>query len=314
LGNPALDLAVTSQLFKDRLLGKNATKEAPLYTVFLATGNNMVFKGDMARRALPIDLTPLVERPEIRSGFAHPRLLAWIQQERPRLISAALTLLLAYWEAGKPAQPIEPYGSFEAWSDLIRSALVWCGAPDPCLGREGLEAASDETFEAHSELLDAWHACYGTAPTTLGAMISDIKHRTTPFDVPTEADKALMAPWQRLWEALGYFDTRYDGAKLNAKSIGKQLKYHTGRVINGKRLRQVEERSKYGTQWKIETIKTDTAAPGVFGVFGVFNLVATRENPREYTREQAETNALNTQIHQADDPDPFADDQSDIPF
>jgi hypothetical protein len=308
LGNPALDLAVTSQLFKDRLLGKNATKEAPLYTVFLATGNNMFFKGDMARRAIPIDLCPDLENPETRSGFTHPRLLDWLQGERPRLISAALTLLRAYWVAGKPAQPIDPYGSFEGWSDLMRSALVWTGAPDPCAGREGLEAASDETFDAHGELLRAWDACYGKTRQTLAMIIGDMQlaaqrdqeamaHKNTPFDDPPERDPR----WHRLRDALGFFDPRFDGQRLNNKALGHALKRLCGRVIEQKRLRQVDERSKYGTQWVVETVTPRPATPSVLDVFDVLNSVATRRKIQEDTEiyqgktgDEITSNAHNT--------------------
>lgn len=267
LGNPALDLAVTSQLFKDRLLGQNATKEAPLYTVFLATGNNMFFKGDMARRAVPIDLTPLIENPETRAGFVHPRLLDWIHQERPRLLSAALTLIRAYWVAGKPPQPLDPYGSFEAWSDLIRSALVWAGAPDPCLSREGLEAASDESFEAHAELLAAWYELYTNKSITLAEMVDAMqqgiqkpedhfRHEgSTREDKQDEQEaRETRKKWLRLQEALGAFDDRFDGQRLRVKAVGRALKRLCGRVIDHKRLVQKPGRSKYGAQWAIEDL------------------------------------------------------------
>ena len=273
LGNPALDLAVTSQLFKDRLLGKNATKEAPLHTVFLATGNNMFFKGDMARRAIPIDITPLVENPEERDGFAHPRLLTWLAEERPRLISAALTLLRAYWVAGKPPQPIAPYGSFEEWSDLIRAALVWAGAPDPCLGREGLEADSDETFDAHNELLEAWWTCYGHRTVTLIEMIGDIQERMSTVHEVNE--------WDRLREALGFFDPQFDGGRLRNKAIGKALKRLNGRVIDRKRLRQDTQRSNKGVKWHVEEIRSTTSTPLPSSVFNVNSV-----NTHHYTREK----------------------------
>ena len=235
----------------------------------------MFFKGDMARRAIPIDLAPLIECPETRAGFVHPRLLEWIQHERPRLISAALTLLRAYLVAGKPPQPIAPYGSFEGWSDLIRSALVWTGMPDPCAGREGLEAASDETFEAHRELLMAWHECYGKAEMTLTMMIGDIQLRGTQTNTPIVSRDDTSIPWDRLRDALGFFDPRFDGHKMNSKALGHALKRLCGRVIDARRLRQLEERSKYGTKWIVETMPDTAAAAGVFGVFDVFNSVAT---------------------------------------
>ena len=196
LGTPALDVALTSLTFKDRLLGKNKTKEAPLETVFLATGNQMSFRGDTARRVVPIDLLPDVERPEERTGFAHPDLLAYLTAHRPLLVAAALTLLRAYVVAGRPPQGLTAYGSFEAWSDLIRAALVWAGQPDPCLGRVGLEASSDAGYEGLAELLEAWHACYGEQPTTLKTVFRQL----TMYE--QESD------YQRLQEAIeGFCDT-----------------------------------------------------------------------------------------------------------
>ncbi len=74
-------------------------------------------------------------------------------------MAAALTLLRAYVVDGRPPHGLTPYGSFEAWSDLIRSALVWCDQPAPCLGRGGLEARRDAGYEGLAALLAAWHAC-----------------------------------------------------------------------------------------------------------------------------------------------------------
>ena len=131
LGSGVLALALTGSSFKDRLLGVSETREAPLSAVFLCTGNNVQYVGDVARRVVPIAIDPIMERPEERTGFAHPSLLPWVHAERPRLTMAALTIVKAYFEAGCPAQGLTPFGSFEAWSDLIRQALVWAGGRTP---------------------------------------------------------------------------------------------------------------------------------------------------------------------------------------
>jgi len=123
LGSPALNTALTASMFKDRILGRTQTSEAPMHTVFFASGNNMRFKGDTARRVVPIDLDPRMERPEERTGFTHSPLLPWVKQEHPRLLAAALTILKAYCAADCPKQGITPFGSFEPWSDLVRSGF-----------------------------------------------------------------------------------------------------------------------------------------------------------------------------------------------
>src|SRR5262245_12391616 len=127
LGSGVLALALTGSNFKDRLLGVNQTKEAPLSAVFLCTGNNVQYAGDVARRVVPIAIDPAMECPEERTGFTHPSLLTWVMKERPRLTIAALTIVKGYFDAGCPSQGVTPFGSFEAWSDLIRQALVWAG-------------------------------------------------------------------------------------------------------------------------------------------------------------------------------------------
>jgi hypothetical protein len=75
--------------------------EAPLYMTWYATGNNVAIHADTARRVCHIRLESPDERPEERQDFRHPNLLGWVGQERPRLLCAALAILLAYCAAGR---------------------------------------------------------------------------------------------------------------------------------------------------------------------------------------------------------------------
>ena len=243
LGTPALDVALTSLTFKDRLLGTNETTEAPLDAVFLATGNQMTFRGDTARRVVPIDLLPDVERPEERTDFAHPKLLAYLSAQRPTLVAAALTLLRAYVVAGRPPQGLTPYGSFEAWSDLIRAALVWAGQPDPCLGRVGLEASSDEAYDSLAALLEAWHACYGDKPQTLKTVF---RHLTMYAE---ESD------YQRLQEALdGFGDNGTHEKKVSLRHVGHALKKVEKRIINHTRFENQGDSGRDGRKWAVKIV------------------------------------------------------------
>ena len=79
--------------------------------------------------------------PRNAPAFLHSPLLPWVQQEHPRLLAAALTILKAYYAADCPPAGHYPLsGSFEPWSNLVRQALIWCGEADPCEGRKTLEA------------------------------------------------------------------------------------------------------------------------------------------------------------------------------
>ena len=157
-GGGHLDLATTCNgSYKARLLGVSQTAQSTWRTVVMGTGNNLQMKGDTARRTLLCRQESPLERPEVREGFRHPDLLAWVSEHRGELVAAALTLLRAYGAAGQPVPPgVRPVGSFEAWSRLVAGAIVWAGGPNVL---ETLGAASDDEDPeraAHRVMLALW--------------------------------------------------------------------------------------------------------------------------------------------------------------
>src|SRR5262249_49604165 len=130
-GNATLNAALTAPAWQDRNLGFNRMVEGPLYMTWYATGNNVQTSDDTARRCCHIRLESPQERPEERQGFRHPNLLAWVGANRAELLAAALTILRSYCAAGRPDQGVPAWGSFEGWSGLVRSAVVWVDQPDP---------------------------------------------------------------------------------------------------------------------------------------------------------------------------------------
>jgi hypothetical protein len=156
LGSPSLDAALTGTIWKDRILGRSEIVEMPLVTTWAATGNNIVLRADTSRRACHMRLHSELENPEERRDFRHPDLLGWVRKHRPRLLSSALTLLAAFFRAGRPERAIKPWGSFEGWSGLVRQALVWLDLPDPGETREELARSSDREAGALRALLEGW--------------------------------------------------------------------------------------------------------------------------------------------------------------
>jgi hypothetical protein len=146
-GNAVLDAALTGTAWKDRVLGVNRMAEAPLYMTWYATGNNVSVAADTARRICHVRLESPEEHPEERQDFLRPNLLAWVGENRPRLLAAALTVLRAYCVAGRPDQDLPAWGSFEGWSGLVRSAVVWIGLPDPGRTRLLLQDQADSPAE-----------------------------------------------------------------------------------------------------------------------------------------------------------------------
>jgi hypothetical protein len=252
LGNQYLDMALTAQAITGRILGQTASAEAPWNVVVFATGNNLAYRGDMARRVVPIALDPKMEKPEERANFQHPDLECWVRQQRPGLVAAALTILRAYMRKGCPSQGLTPYGSFEAWSDLIRNALVWLGEADPCEGRKDLAAQTDEKYEQLARLLATWDACFPTKTdgTPQQKTLNEIKQEIALYAANKDQ---VPNTWDQLRDALVPFDRRSDGKSLNTHLIGNALRAIEGRVIGKKRLKRCGERHKTAL-WRIEIV------------------------------------------------------------
>ena len=130
------------------------------------TGNNLCFGRTLGRRVVPIDLDATMEAPEDRMSFHHPDLRMHVREHRPRLATAALTLLRAFHLAGKPRHGGPRMGSFEAWDDMIRSAVIWAGLEDPAAkddptrGRGRIRAGADDDLDQLSALLEALSHLY----------------------------------------------------------------------------------------------------------------------------------------------------------
>jgi len=216
LGCPSLDAALTGTTWRDRVLGSSGmTAELPMRTVWWATGNGLVIGADLVRRALLVRLEPMMEHPEERSGFRHPRLLEHVREHRAELLSAALTIARAYVVAGRPDQHLTPMGSYMAWSDVVRSALVWAGLADPCATVTELRAC-DPRADALGALLSAWPADVDRAVT-----VSELLADATPG-----------SPWRAA--LVEWCPPRGADPLPSARAVGNRLRGIRRRVAGGR--------------------------------------------------------------------------------
>jgi len=165
---------ITQAEYGDRLLGESKTLCLPTNVLFTATGNSLTFRGDLAHRALLCKIDAEREDPE-RRNFAIKDLKEHLLEHRAELVSAALTILRAFYIAKEPKfkEPLPVWGGFEQWSEFVREPLVWAGCGDPfetrkrvIAGDPELEVAKqayaelfnefqDEQFTAHKALKEA---------------------------------------------------------------------------------------------------------------------------------------------------------------
>lgn len=163
-GDAALDRLLTCSSWSDRVLGASEAPAVPVVGTWLATGNNIEPIGDTVRRVLLCRLEVREDRPQERTGFRRPLLAEYVTEHRAELLGAALTLLRAYHVAGRPDVGLAPWGSFGAWSALVRGALVWAGCADPYETQRRAQAELTEPeHEAHDFWLDAVAGSDGTA-------------------------------------------------------------------------------------------------------------------------------------------------------
>ena len=238
---------VTSMTYADRILGVSQNAEVRFHCVWLATGNNLVYQADMSRRVLPIIIDPKVERPEERTGFMYPDLPGHVLSQRSALVTAALTIMLAYVHAGCPKQTTRAYGSFDDWYQKIAGALMWLGEPDPCDGRKALQDEVEDELLSFRQLVLCWEACYRATLSTPRTL------KQVAFEIKTNADPQAPNAWDDLREALGAFDHKYDGQHLDTRPAGYALRKYRGRVIENKRFVS-DPHTKAGAPWHVDVL------------------------------------------------------------
>src|SRR5690606_16856017 len=102
LDSSALAAALTAPFWEDRILGASEMTRFPLRCVSIATRNIPEASIEVARRLVRIRLVARVDQPWRLVGFRHPDLMSWVRANRPRLVTACLTLCRAWLAAGRP--------------------------------------------------------------------------------------------------------------------------------------------------------------------------------------------------------------------
>jgi hypothetical protein len=255
-GGGPLDRVLTARDEVDlRVLGHTDVPTLTWRAMIMATGNNIGFRGDTARRVLMARLEPTEENPERRTKFVHNDLLAYVRVQRPRLVAAALLILRAYFRAGCPDMGCDRWGSFEEWSRLIPNALVFAGGADPMKARPESDGEVDVEVQALSTLLMEWpklaKKLYGQPDYGMAAR-SVIMALYEAQSGPTEE----WAPFEALKEAIEILCRPKFGkssAKPDPMALGFKLRSLRKRVIGGNRL--VGEPDRTGTMvWRVEKV------------------------------------------------------------
>jgi hypothetical protein len=240
LGCDALDAALTGTRWKDRVLGTNTRVDLPLNVTWAATGNNVMLRRDTRRRVVQVRLETPLENPQDRTDFRRPQLRAYVRDNRPELLTAALTVLRGFTArrpGWKPARsPV--WGSFEGWTDLVCQAAVWAGLDDPGLTQLDLrERHADPDTEALPALLAGIEFLDATGNgLTVAEIVSLCELSPTPGFM---AALTLLAPGRNAAE------------KVNVRSLGMRLHHLRGSVIGGMHLDRRADNVQNVGRWRV---------------------------------------------------------------
>jgi len=142
----ALAVALTTSRFSYRILGESKVVDLPVRWCWGATANNIKADSDIVRRFIRTRLDANCERPELRKGWKIPDLLGWARDRRSELVSAYLTIVLGWIDAGKPMGDYT-LGSYEEWARVMGGILDFIGVP----GFLGNLSSNDEVNSTEAE-------------------------------------------------------------------------------------------------------------------------------------------------------------------
>jgi hypothetical protein len=217
--------------------------------MMLMTGNNLTLTGDMARRVLVARINPDTDKPFARAFEVDP--LAVCVAGRQQMIAAALTLIRYYLSSGVARPGAGRMASFEAWDDWVRQTVIYIGnelAPGKfgdVMEQIQLNQSNDPDQESLGALLQALRVNFGNslfvaADVLKKAQIADLEH-------PGGEANA-----EQLSDALDEYKPR--GGALNAKSLGRVLKFRKDRIVGGLCLEQARN-FQNTIQWRLRCIE-----------------------------------------------------------
>lgn len=219
LDSSALAAALTAPFWEDRVLGASETTRLPVRCIWIATGNNPEFSGEMTRRLVRIRLDARVDQPWRRKGFRHPDLIGWVHANRADLVAACLSLCRGWIAAGMP-RGSKRIGSFEAWAAVMGGLLEAIGVPGFLGNIDEMLDASDGEGAVWRVFVGQWWDRFGTAEVGTSGLYELAINCEPPLPLGKGGDRSQRT---RLGKALGQMRDRvFDvaGLKVRIRATG----------------------------------------------------------------------------------------------
>lgn len=216
VSSPILAALLTTQKWSDRLLGKNAKVQLVNDRMWVATGNNIVIDGDMARRVLRCVIDPGMPNPELREFDFNP--VDWIRAHRSEYLSALGVLIRSWVVKGRKLGDSPGSDSYATWRrsvDGILEAAGIAGSFDPQENRVQM-GTSDEEWR---DFLEAAYAIFGERPWKVAELVEVIGKDAPGGIDPEILPGGLAAKWDP-WRTAGF-----------TKSLGRWAMHRDGKYV-----------------------------------------------------------------------------------
>lgn len=238
-GGPLDRILTATEAVELRILGASEIRRLRWNAVILATGNNVDFVADTARRCLRARVESKLENPEARENFRYPDLRAYAREHRASFVVAALTILRGFVVAGRPREGIPVWGSFEQWSQLIPAAIAWAGGHDPMATRREIQETADVVRPALAAFLEGLARMQELYRAPGGMTVSKMLEILYPDPRPPGPEPDWQAAMR---EALETLCPGRGGRPPTARTVGNRLRSYRGRVIGERMIEAAQDR------------------------------------------------------------------------
>ena len=233
-----LEAILTEGSANIRPLGVSETVRVRNRSFMTLTGNNPNITGDMARRALQIDILPRSANPEQDRYTFNPA--EYVQHRRSDFLRAAFTAMRAFRLAGMPRHGLPAVGSFDDWSHKVRDLVFWLTSYDVSEGFQR-NKAEDPRRQGDAALLAALYGHFGANPfkaadaITIHRRVTDHRRSSLILPTPTPTEHAVHEALEDVLGArditakvFGYWARRVKGSRTG----GFMLETHQNPTTN----------------------------------------------------------------------------------
>lgn len=230
--------ALTSITYTDRQLGVSHMLEFPNQVTWMSLGNRVRVEGDVIRRVYRIALHTTAPNPQDRpeTSFRHPNLRGWTRANRGALLTAALTLVRAWFAAGTPtASKGVTFGSFELWDRIVGGIVERAGVPGFLTNLAEWRSESNFALQYWARHLAWLRETFGRSPFTCSdvrAKLVTDREAEPPPDMTDLNPADPRAYTRKLGQAYARMADRYFGSFQLVKSGTMHGNVSAWKVIN----------------------------------------------------------------------------------